>query len=118
MPADTYGPQAPAPSANALAAVIAAGHGVAVRLYPDQRSSLDDQYHNMLATVPDSLGKNQGLALGDEAAERVIEARANDHFYEYAKTEPFGSLWTCCRFPTMDDIPRSIWPRKNAGEER
>jgi PAP2 superfamily len=85
----TYGLEAPAPSANAQAAVIAAGHGVAVRLYPDQRSSLDDQYHNMLATVPDSLGKNQGLALGDEAAARVIDSRANDQFYEHAKTESF-----------------------------
>jgi hypothetical protein len=90
----TYGPgpQRPAPGgANAQAAVIAAGHGVAVRLYPDQASSLDHQYRNMLATVPDSPGKNEGVVLGDEAAAQIIEARGNDHFYDYMKTESFVS---------------------------
>jgi hypothetical protein len=87
----TYGPQRSAPGANAQAAVIAAGHGVAVRLYPDQASSADDQYRNMLATVADSPGKNEGVVLGDEAAAQIIEARGNDHFYDYLKTESFVS---------------------------
>jgi hypothetical protein len=114
----TYGPQRPAPGANAQAAVIAAGHGVAVRLYPDQASSLDDQYRNMLATVADSPGKNEGVVLGDEAAAQIIEARANDHFYDYMKTESFVSgngpygTGTGAWFPSIDA------PHQNASSPR
>ena len=62
---------------------MAAGHGVAVRLYPDQASSLDDLYSKMLQTIPDGPGKNEGLVLGDEVAAKIVALRADDHF-DYA----------------------------------
>ena len=79
----TYGVHRPSPDANPRAAVMAAGHGVAVRLYPDQASSLDNLYSKMLLTIPDGPDKNEGLVLGDEVAAKIVALRADDHF-DYA----------------------------------
>ena len=71
---------------------MAAGHGVAVRLYPDQASSLDNLYSKMLATIPDGPGKNEGVVLGDEVAAKIVALRADDHFdYAIPGGEPFVS---------------------------
>lgn len=86
----TYGPQRASTGANPQAAVIAAGHGVAVQLYPDQASSLDEKYRDMLATLPDNPSKNEGVVLGGEIAAQIVAARANDLIHDYAKTEPFA----------------------------
>jgi len=87
---DSYGVHRSSPDANPRAAVMAAGHGVAVRLYPDQASSLDNLYSKMLLTIPDEPGKNEGLVLGDEIAAKIVALRADDHF-DYAIPEPFVS---------------------------
>ena len=89
---DSYRVDRSSPGANAQAAVLAAGHGVAVRLYPDQASSLDNVYGNMLATIPDGPSKKEGVVLGDEVAAAIVALRADDHF-DYARPagEPFVS---------------------------
>ena len=81
--ARSYGVHRSSPDANPRAAVMAAGHGVAVRLYPDQASSLDNLYSKMLLIIPDGPGKNEGLVLGDEVAAKIVALRADDHF-DYA----------------------------------
>lgn len=89
---DSYGVHRSSPDANPRAAVMAAGHGVAVRLYPDQASSLDNLYSKMLLTIPDGPGKNEGLVLGDEVAAKIVALRADDHFdYVIPGGEPFVS---------------------------
>ena len=89
---DSYGVHRSSPDANPRAAVMAAGHGVAVRLYPDQASSLDNFYSKMLLTIPDGPGKNEGLVLGDEVAAKIVALRADDHFdYAIPGGEPFVS---------------------------
>ena len=89
---DSYGVHRSSPDANPRAAVMAAGHGVAVRLYPDQASSLDNLYSKMLLTIPDGPGKNEGLVLGDEVAAEIVALRADDHFdYAIPGGEPFVS---------------------------
>jgi hypothetical protein len=87
---DSYGVHRSSPNANPRAAVMAAGHGVAARLYPDQASSLDNLYSKMLLTIPDEPGKNEGLVLGDEIAAKIVAHCADDHF-DYATSEPFVS---------------------------
>jgi hypothetical protein len=87
---DSYGVHRSSPDANPRAAVMAAGHGVAARLYPDQASSLDNLYSKMLLTISDEPGKNEGLVLGDEVAAKIVALRADDHF-DYATPEPFVS---------------------------
>ncbi|XIA65172.1 hypothetical protein ACFIOY_01715 [Bradyrhizobium sp. TZ2] len=89
---DPYGIHRSSPDANPRAAVMAAGHGVTVRLYPDQASSLDNVYSKMLLTIPDGPGKNEGLLLGDEVAAKIVALRADDHFdYATPRGEPFVS---------------------------
>ena len=83
---DSYRVHRSSPGANSQAAVVAAGHGVAVRLYPDQASSLDNVYSKMLATIPDGPSKNEGLVLGDEVAAEIVALRADDHF-DYASLQ-------------------------------
>jgi hypothetical protein len=89
---ESYGVyQRSSPGANPQAAVVAAGYGVTVRLYPDQASSLDNIYSKMLATIPDGPSKNEGLVLGDGVAAAIVAFRAEDHF-DYANiAEPFVS---------------------------
>jgi hypothetical protein len=87
---ETYGVYRSSPSADPRAAVIAAGHGVAARLYPDQASSLEGLYSKMLQSIPDEPGKNEGLLLGDETAAKIVALRTDDHF-DYATAEPFVS---------------------------
>ena len=86
---DSYDVHRSSPNANPRAAVMAAGHGVAARLYPDQASSLDNIYSKLL-TIPDEPGKNEGLVLGDETAAKIVALRADDHF-DYATSELFVS---------------------------
>jgi hypothetical protein len=74
---DPYRVHRSAPGANAQAAVVAAGHGVAVRLYPDQASSLGTVYSSMLATIPDAPSKNEGVVLGDAVAAAIVAFRAD-----------------------------------------
>ena len=89
---DSYRVDRSSAGANAQAAVLAAGHGVAVRLYPDQASSLDQVYSNMLATIPDGPSKNEGVVLGDEVAAETVALRADDHFdFIRPAGEPFVS---------------------------
>jgi hypothetical protein len=87
---DPYRVHRSAPGANAQAAVVAAGHGVAVRLYPDQASSLGTVYSRMLATIPDAPSKNEGVVLGDAVAAAIVAFRADDHV-DYFRVEPFVS---------------------------
>jgi PAP2 superfamily len=63
------------------AAVAAAAHGVLVGLFPDQQSGdtgLDATYAAYLATIPDGRAKANGIAVGDQVAEAILELRAND----------------------------------------
>ena len=89
---DSYAVHRASPDANPRAAVMAAGHGVAIRLYPDQATSLDNLYSKMLLTIPDEPGKKEGLVLGDEVAAKIVAFRADDHFdYATPTGEPFVS---------------------------
>jgi hypothetical protein len=115
---DSYRVHRSSPGANAQAAVVAAGHGVAVRLYPDQASSLDNVFSKMLATIPDGPSKNEGVVLGDQVAAEIVALRADDHF-DYARVPepfvsgngPYGSgpgAW----FPAPDSpTQNAVWPR-------
>ena len=89
---DSYRVDRSSSGANAQAAVLAAGHGVAIRLYPDQASSLDNVYGDMLATIPDGPSKNEGVVLGDEVAAEIVGLRADDQFDSIKSAgEPFVS---------------------------
>lgn len=66
------------PDADPVAAAASAAHAVLTATYPDQESTFDAQLALSLEGVADEDARERGVALGAEAAEAVLEARAND----------------------------------------
>src|SRR5262249_61578988 len=67
-------PAGAAPEASA----VAAAYGALVRLYPDQRSALDQAYAKSLGRIADGAAKTAGIAVGETVAARVVALRAGD----------------------------------------
>jgi len=55
------------------AAATAAAHGILVRLLPSQQASLDAARENSLSAIRDGARKNNGIAIGEEVASRLLE---------------------------------------------
>jgi hypothetical protein len=55
------------------AAAIAAAHGILVRLLPGQQAALDAARQNSLAAIRDEAKKDNGIAIGEEVASRLLE---------------------------------------------
>ena len=55
------------------AAAIAAAHGTLVRLLPSQQAALDAARENSLNTISDGVKKENGIAIGEEVASRLLE---------------------------------------------
>ena len=64
--------------ASAYAAVASAGHEVLVALYPASSSALDTSLAASLAYVRDGRAKDNGVAIGKDAADAILALRAND----------------------------------------
>ena len=62
------------------AAVAAAAHRILVTQFPTQQSGLDTSYAASLANITDGPAKTRGIALGEQAAADVQQARAHDGF--------------------------------------
>jgi hypothetical protein len=55
------------------AAAIAAAHGILIRLLPSQQAALDAAREQSLAAIRDGAKKNNGIAIGEEVAARLLE---------------------------------------------
>jgi membrane-associated phospholipid phosphatase len=77
-----YRPYLVAPAAHRSyskdAAVATAAHDVLMGLLPAQRSSLDQQYDEALAAIPNGPDKAGGVAVGGQTADAMLAAREND----------------------------------------
>jgi len=60
------------------AATAAAGHDALVGMFPDQEEGLDAIYASYLAGIPDGEAKDNGIIVGQQAAARILELRADD----------------------------------------
>ena len=65
---------------NVDAAVAAAAHRILVTQFPTQQSALDASYATSLANISDGPAKTRGVAVGEQAAADVQQARAHDGF--------------------------------------
>jgi hypothetical protein len=63
---------------SAEAAGVAAAHAVLVKLFPEQKASLDAGYVASLAQIPDGSGKTAGISAGEEVAGKILGLRAAD----------------------------------------
>jgi hypothetical protein len=74
-----YKAQLPAaPDASKDAAAAAAAGAVLTKLLPDAASDIQAALTSYLAAIPESDAKANGIKLGDAAATKILEARAND----------------------------------------
>jgi hypothetical protein len=65
-------------NANRVAAVAVAGHDVMVALQPAHTAAFDALRDGLLASVPDTPGKTNGIAWGALVAQQLLAARSND----------------------------------------
>ena len=65
-------------NADPIAAASSAAYGVLVRLFPDQKSSLDAALAQSLAEVPGGEKKDEGVAVGEEIAVQIVALRSSD----------------------------------------
>jgi hypothetical protein len=63
--------------ASQEAAAAAAAHEVLVKLYPNFQATLDAQFQQALAQLP-SVGKAEGISIGNTVADRILALRSND----------------------------------------
>jgi hypothetical protein len=66
------------PAASPDAAAIAAAHRTLVALYPVSARELDTLRATSLAAIPDGPAKNDGIAVGEAAANAILALRADD----------------------------------------
>lgn len=60
------------------AATAAAAHRILVNLYPQQTATFDAKYASSLAEIPDGKFENDGIALGEFVADKILAWRSND----------------------------------------
>ncbi len=70
-------PTAP-PGASAPAAAVTAAHDALVALYPAHQADLDARLANDLATLPSDSATQQGILVGQAAAQIILNSRAQD----------------------------------------
>ncbi len=67
--------------ASVDAAVAAASRAVLAKFAPDSQSArIEQEYRAALAAIPDGAAKERGIAVGELAAKRVMESRAQDNW--------------------------------------
>jgi hypothetical protein len=64
--------------ASAEAAAATAAYDVLAALFPAQMADLDAKYAASLAALPDDIAKVNGIAVGQQAASAILNARAQD----------------------------------------
>jgi PAP2 superfamily len=69
--------RAPA-GASAEAAGVAAAYAVLVRLYPGQKTTLDQAFAKSLGRIDDGAAKTDGVSVGEKVGAEMVALRAND----------------------------------------
>jgi hypothetical protein len=65
-------------SASQDAAAVAAAHQVLLALYPVFKSTLDAEFQQSLAQIPEGHEKIEGIRIGQTVADRILPLRSND----------------------------------------
>jgi len=60
------------------AAADSAAHEILVKLYPNFQTSLDSQFEQLLAEIPDSQGKTEAIHIGETVADDILAIRNHD----------------------------------------
>jgi len=88
-----------ADGANLNAAIATAAYRVTrkrVNVATPARNTLDSQYAEYIAAIPDGQSKDDGIAVGEAAAVATLAAREGDNFYNtaaYTNPPPDPGVW-------------------------
>ena len=103
------------PAADVRAAVAAAAYRTArARVLPSQHAYLDQQYASYLLGLPDGPAKTEGVLVGEQVAEAILAARADDGFgavvpYECSSFPPgVGEFEPDTGCPTSPSSPQPV----------
>jgi hypothetical protein len=66
------------PHASQEAAAAAAAHETLIMLYPTFQMTLDQQYNQTLAQIPDGVDKTTGIDVGQAVAQAILTLRSDD----------------------------------------
>jgi len=95
------------------AAVAAAAHRVLVHYFSAQQPSLDAQFNSFLGAIPDSPGNvAAGVAIGEEAAQALIAARASDGLLANVPYTPLYGTGFWQPTPPLFGPPLTPWLAK------
>jgi hypothetical protein len=78
-------------SASVEAAVATAAHEVLTQLYPAFQATLDAQFQQSLAQIPNGRGKDEGVLLGQSTADLILALRNNDGSAVHPPVYTFGN---------------------------
>ncbi|HEY6946742.1 MAG TPA: vanadium-dependent haloperoxidase [Candidatus Acidoferrum sp.] len=101
--------QAPV-GASQDAAAVAAAHRILVQYFPAQQNGLDSQFNTSLSGIADT-GANiaAGVAIGEAAAQALINARANDGLLANVSYSPPVGPGFYQRTPPAFPVPLTPW---------
>ena len=102
-----------APSgASVDAAAASAAHTVLTALYPTQQALLDNALKSSLAKIPDGTSKNDGVTIGRDVAQRLVDLRKNDGSADNIAFTPKGTLgaWQPTP-PEFQALSIARWPK-------
>jgi hypothetical protein len=80
------------PGASQEAAAVSAAHEVLISLYPNLRTTLDAKFQESLAQIPDGSSKDEGLTIGQLAADQIVALRSNDGSNTVSPPFVFGTV--------------------------
>ncbi|MEV0174935.1 vanadium-dependent haloperoxidase [Streptomyces sp. NPDC050803] len=119
---DVHGPH----GASSEAAAATAARRVLLTYFPASQTRIDTAYAASLAKIPDGAAKDEGVAFGERAAERLVELREGDGrdaplTYDREPApgvwrpappglRPFGNPWLGKVRPMLLDSPEQFLP--------
>jgi hypothetical protein len=110
-----------APNASAEAATAAAARQMLLRLYPYQKARIDEAYAVSLKPIADGAAKNDGIALGERAADIVYAERSSDATNAPDSYRPIATpgVWIPTTPPSFAEYAQAKpWLMKSADQFR
>lgn len=98
------------PEAHPVAAASQAAHDVMTDLFPNYTESITELHHQWLDDVPEGNAKEQGISLGNKAAEAILEKRENSGYDSEGEFNPGNEPGEYRITPPFDEPIGTGWP--------
>ncbi|MED5618468.1 vanadium-dependent haloperoxidase [Ideonella sp. BN130291] len=109
------------PGASVDAAIAAAHHATLGQLLPTQQPAITLAYRKALAAIADGQAKDEGVAVGERAAQQLLARRADDGANAVETYRPLTTpgRWVATTIPSTPQWPqRTPWLMSSAAQFR